>query len=150
MVVSCVLVAVTWNDPLVEPAVKSPPDVMVPPVAVHVTEALAVNCCVPPGASVTLGGVTVSAGAVTVTVVVAVADPAELVAVSVYVVVDDGVTVVEVPMTVPGAGEMLRLVALITDQESVVVCPEVRVVGLAAKVEMVGGCGAVAPPNLPN
>src|SRR5216684_570067 len=53
-VVSATLVAVTVNVPADAVAVYNPPAVMVPPVAVHVTDVfvlpvtVAVNCCVPP------------------------------------------------------------------------------------------------------
>jgi hypothetical protein len=91
LVLSCWLVAVTENEPAFCPAVKRPPVVMVPPVAVQVTPVfcalatVAVNCFVAPGATVVLVGeiVTDTAGPDTVTVAVANAEPPELVAVSV-------------------------------------------------------------------
>jgi len=62
LIVSWALVAVTVNVPGVLPAVKSPVEETVPPVAVQVTAVLdefatvAVNCCVPLGESDTLVG----------------------------------------------------------------------------------------------
>src|SRR5207244_3239874 len=61
-VASWTLVAFTENEPAVAPAVKSPEDETVPPVAVHVTAlfdafvTVAVNCRVPPAARVALVG----------------------------------------------------------------------------------------------
>src|SRR5262249_37177956 len=89
--VSCVLVAVTWNDPVAWPAVNRPAVVMVPPVAVQVTLVLtvpvtvAVNCCVPPANSAAVVGDTDTDTTAAATVMVAVADtdPPEFVAVNV-------------------------------------------------------------------
>ena len=92
LVGSCTLVAFTWNEPVVAPAVYSPPFVTAPPVAVQVTAVLlmpvtvAVNCCVPPGTNVAELGdteIAVIGAAVTVTVVIAVTDPPALAAVKV-------------------------------------------------------------------
>ena len=103
-----------------------------PPVADQVTAVFAafvtaaVNCCTPPGNRVAEFGDSETETAVatlTVTFVVAVTEPLEFVAVSEYVVVDDGVTPTETPVTEPGAGAMLNEVAPVTDQFSVVLCP---------------------------
>jgi hypothetical protein len=54
---SAALVAVTWKLPLLLPAVYMPADVIVPPVAVQLTEVFVVpttvaeNCCCAPTAS---------------------------------------------------------------------------------------------------
>ena len=76
----------------------------------------------------------------TVTVICCVAEPAELVAVSVYVVVAVGDTEVEplacVEVKVPGVTAMLA--APDVDQLSVVLLPDVMVDGLAPKEEMAG------------
>lgn len=92
LLVSATLVAVTWNEPAFLPAVNNPVVLIVPPVAVHVTAVLlvpvtvAVNCCVPPDATVADEGDTLTdttGAAVTVTLAVAVVDPPALVAVKV-------------------------------------------------------------------
>lgn len=67
------------NEPAVAPAVKSPVDETVPPVAVHVTAVfeafvtVAVNCRVPPEASVALGEIVTPTDCGTVIVMLAVA-----------------------------------------------------------------------------
>src|SRR5689334_2535657 len=105
---------------------------MAPPVAVQFTAVfavpvtVAVNCRVAPGATVAPVGdrATDTTGtALTVTVVGTGADPPAVVAVSVSVVEALGVTVTEVPVTVPGAGLILNEVAPETDQLSVALCP---------------------------
>jgi hypothetical protein len=77
---------------------------------------------------------------VTVTVRFEVDDPAEFVAVSVYIVVAVGLTFIEpledLDVNVPGVTE--TLVAPVADQLSVVVAPEFTDVGLAAKEVMLG------------
>ena len=82
-------------------------------------------------------------GASTVTVCVDVVEPAASVAVSVYVVVAVGLTLVEplgdVDVNVPGV--MVILVAPLVDQLSVVLEPEMMLVGLAVK--------ELIPGNLP-
>ncbi len=82
-----------------------------------------------------------SAGAaVTVTVTSDVADPAPLVAVSIYVVVAAGLTFVEpleaVDVNVPGV--MAMAVAPVTDQLSVLLEPEFMLAGTAAKEAICG------------
>ena len=69
VVVPTVTEAVTLNVPVVAPAVYKPVDDTDPPVCAQFTAALvpvtvAVNCCIPPGASVTAVGemVTVTGG----------------------------------------------------------------------------------------
>ncbi|MGA3008897.1 MAG: hypothetical protein ABSD72_01420 [Terracidiphilus sp.] len=78
--------------------------------------------------------------AFTVTVTVAVVGPAALVAVSVYIVVTVGLTVVEpladVDVNVPGV--MAMLVAPLVVQLSVLLEPELILVGLAVKELIVG------------
>lgn len=78
--------------------------------------------------------------AVTVTFAVAVVEPAVLVAFSVYVVVAVGLTLVEpladVDVKVPGV--MAMLAASVAAQLSVLLEPEVILVGLAVKESMVG------------
>ena len=49
-----------------------------------------------------------------------------------------GVTVTVVPVTVPTVGLILRLVAPLTDQDRVLLCPVVMLVGLAVKLAIVG------------
>jgi hypothetical protein len=86
----------------------------------------------------------------TVTVTVAVVDPARSLAVSVYVVVADGLTVVE-PLPLPEVNEpgvMAMLVALLVDQLSVVLEPELTLDGLAVNEEMVGGLDDRCLPSL--
>ncbi|MGA9670566.1 MAG: hypothetical protein WBQ94_15245, partial [Terracidiphilus sp.] len=77
---------------------------------------------------------------VTVTIAVDVVDPAALVAVSVYVVVAVGLTVVEpladVDVNVPGV--MAMLVAPVVTQLSVLLEPELMLVGLAVNELIVG------------
>jgi hypothetical protein len=87
----------------------------------------------------------------TVTVVVAVLLPDPLVAVSVKIVVAAGVTDVLVPVTVPTPWSMLRLVAPVTAQASMLLWPVVMLVGLAVKLVMVGavGGGVLSPPPPP-
>ena len=84
----------------------------------------------------------------TVMVTVCVAEPAELVAVSVYVVVAVGETEVEplawVEVKEPGVMAMLR--APEVDQLSVVLLPDVMVEGLAPKEEIAGTGPPVPPP----
>jgi hypothetical protein len=159
LVVSWTLVAVTWNGPTVCPAVKTPLELIVPPVAVQVTAVLlapvtvAVNCFVPPRANDAVEGVTVTdtTGAVTVTVVVADMEPMELVAVKVYVVVAVGLTVTDPPLTDPGAGLMLSAVAPETDQINVTGCPDCVVDGDALKFPITGADGVPIPtPKRPN
>src|SRR5205814_1155038 len=83
---------------------------------------------------------------VTVTVVVAVAEPIAFVAVRVYVVVAPGVTATELPVTEPGAGSMLNVSAPETVQLSVVLCAGCTVNGDAVKLAIAGDAGAPAPP----
>jgi hypothetical protein len=52
-----------------------------------------------------------------------VTEPPKLVAVNVYVVVEPGVTEIELPDTVPGPGVTLNVVAPVTDQFNVALCP---------------------------
>jgi hypothetical protein len=89
---------------------------------------------------------------VTLTVVLADAEPFEFVAVSVYVVVAFGVMVTEVPVTVPGSGATLKDVAPVTDQLSVALWPGWIEVGAATKLEITGaaGGGGVVVPKRPN
>lgn len=76
----------------------------------------------------------------TVTLVVAVTEPAELVAVSVYVVVDVGFTLVDpladVDVNVPGV--MAMLAAAVVTQLSVLAEPELTAVGVAVNEVMTG------------
>jgi hypothetical protein len=85
---------------------------------------------------------------VTVTFAVAVAEPAAFVAVSVYVVVADGLKdvepVAEVDAKLPGV--MVTLVAPEVAQLSVVSVPEVMLAGLAEKDAMVGAGVCVTVP----
>jgi hypothetical protein len=76
----------------------------------------------------------------TVTVTVELAEPDELVAVSVYVVVAVGVTLVEplADVEVKEPGEMVMLVAPLVIQPSVLLEPEVMLEGLAMKELIVG------------
>jgi hypothetical protein len=60
-------------------------------------------------------------------------------AVSVYVVVADGVTAVEAPVTLPTLGLILRLEAPVTVQFSVVERPVAMLVEVAVKLLIVGG-----------
>src|SRR5438128_10996714 len=71
-------------------------------------------------------------------VVVSVTGPPSPVAVKVYVVVTEGVTTVEVPVTAPTPWSMVSEVALLTLQDSVEELPMPIVVGLAAKLAMAG------------
>jgi hypothetical protein len=84
----------------------------------------------------------------TVTVAVAVAEPAAFLAVSVYVVVADGredvEPVAEVDAKFPGV--MVTLVAPEVAQLSVVLVPEMMLVGLAEKDAMVGAAVCVTGP----
>ena len=47
-----------------------------------------------------------------------------------------------VPVTLPTPLSMLKLVAPLTDQLSVLLCPTVMAEGVAMKLDRVGGCGA--------
>ena len=82
---------------------------------------------------------------VTVTVAVAVVDPAALVAVSVYIVVTVGSTLVDpladVEVNVPGV--MAMLAAPVVAQLSMLLEPELMLTGLAVKELMVGFAGIV-------
>jgi hypothetical protein len=95
--------------------------------------------CVPPGQEVVLI-VKVPPDAVTVTVAVAVFEPTELVAVSVYVVVAVGMTTSDplgnVEEKPPGL--MARLVAPVVDQFKLLLAPAVMLPGLAVKELMAG------------
>ena len=108
----------------------------------------------PPAATEVEAGeiVTATAGAVlTVTVTVLLTEPAALVAVNVYAEVALGVTLMDVPVTVPIAGAMLRAVAPETDQFSVALPPGEMFAGEAVKPRMTGAAGVEDPlPNLPN
>jgi hypothetical protein len=93
----------------------------------------------------------------TVTVAVAVVEPAALVAVSVYVVVAVGLTLVEpiedADVKVPGV--MLMLDASAVVQLRVLLAPELTLVGFAANDDIVGGIclsagGSETPPQLIN
>ena len=53
-----------------------------------------------------------------------------------------GVTTLLVPETAPTPLSMLRFVAPLTAQLSVLLWPAVMVEGVAMKLEIVGGCGA--------
>lgn len=130
-----------------------------PPVADHVTAVLlspvtvAANCRVVPAAKDAEVGemVTEIAGpAVNVTVVEAVTDPTEFVAVNVWVVVPAGVTVTELPVTEPGVGEILSVVAPVTTQLNVTLCPGTTAGTEDVKLEITGADGVVPAPNLPN
>src|SRR5262249_33594510 len=110
LVVSATLVAFTVKLPVVAPAVKRPAGEIGPPVAVPVTRVLvepvtvAVNCLVELAVTeADVGEIDMETigVALTATVVLAVVEPPLLVAVRVYVVVAEGVTVVDVPVTVP-------------------------------------------------
>ena len=85
-------------------------------------------------------------GTVTVTVAVLVTEPALLVAVSVYVVVADGETLVDplAEVEVKEPGVMASVMAPLVAQARVVLAPELTVVGVAVKELMDGG---VAPPG---
>jgi predicted RecA/RadA family phage recombinase len=83
-----------------------------------------------------------AATTVTVTCAVAVVSAA-FVAVNVYVVVADGVTLTLVPVTVPTLLSMLTLVAPVTDQLSVVVPPAVIVDEAAVKLAIEGAATTV-------
>src|SRR5262245_3245798 len=77
-------------------------------------------------------------------------EPYELLAVSTYVASAAGVTVVPVPLTVPIV-LMLRLVASVTDQFKLAVCPVVTQEGLAVNLAITGawpagGGGELLPP----
>src|SRR5580704_3886595 len=100
--------------------------------------------CVPPGHAV----VVIAKGppdAVTVTFVVAILEPAELAAVSVKVVVAVGLTLVEplADVDVKAPGVIAMLVASVVAQLSVLLEPEVMLVGLAVKESTVGLLGGV-------
>ena len=81
----------------------------------------------------------------TVTVAVAVTDPALFVAMRVYVVVAAGVTLTEVPVTEPTPGAMLSEVAFEADQLNVALWPTCTVVGAAVK-EAITGLASEDPP----
>ena len=49
-----------------------------------------------------------------------------------------GLTVTLVPVTLPMPWSMLRLVAPLTDQERMVLCPGIILAGLAVKLAIVG------------
>lgn len=91
--------------------------------------------------------------AFTVIVTVAVTDKVAFVAVSVYVVVAVGLTLVvpvaEVEVRFPG--EMLMLVALLVDQLNVLLSPALTLVGLAANEAIVGADppGGSLDPTVP-
>ena len=146
MVVAC---GFTFVVPLAD-ADANVPGVIVMPVAPEVTQ---LNVLALPGA--TLEGLAVNElivgamgtlGADTVTVAVAVAEPAAFVAVSVYVVVADGLEdiepVAEVEAKLPGV--MVTLVAPEAAQLSVVLAPAAMLDGLAEKDAMVGSEVCVA------
>jgi hypothetical protein len=101
-------------------------------------------------ASLSPDGYGALAAAVTDTVVDAVTLPAELRAVSTYVVdaVGDTERVVD-PVTSPMALSSDRLVAPDTDQDNVVACPAVIDAGVAEKLEITGGVGGGALPPPP-
>ena len=62
-----------------------------------------------------------------------------------------GVSVRELPVTDPTPGLILREVAPVTDQFSVMLCPECTVPGEAVKLEITGDAGVPEPPpNKPN
>src|SRR5579883_654601 len=92
LVGSSTLVAFAVKEPVVAPAVKRPAEVMVPPVAVQVTAALVAPVTVaanwrvvPAGTEADVGemAIVITGPVETVTVVVAVAEPPALIAVSV-------------------------------------------------------------------
>lgn len=125
VVVPTVTAAVTLNAPVVEPAVYKPADDTVPPVCAQVTAAVvpvtvAVNCRVPPGASVAdVGEMVTETIGTAVTVTVAVADfvlSARLVTVTVQVPGVDGAVYNPVRETVPqlAAHPTPTLVVLLT------------------------------------
>jgi len=60
-----------------------------------------------------------------------------------------GVTVMEVPVTVPKPWLMLKEVALVTFQERVVLPPRVTATGSAVKALMAGGESAEDPSAVP-
>lgn len=148
------------NDPEDPPAVYRPAGEIVPPVADQVTAVfaalvtVAVNWRVAPVATDAEVGEMVTETTVpvlTVTVVVAFAEPPALVAVSVYVVLAAGVSVTELPVTDPTPGAMLSVAAPVTDQLRVTFCPACTVAGEAVKLEITGDAGVPAPPpNKPN
>jgi hypothetical protein len=74
----------------------------------------------------------------TVAVAVAATDPELLVAVRMYEVVAEGVTMTDVPLTAPTPGLTIRPGEPVTAQLSVVDCPAVTSAGDAAKLVMVG------------
>jgi hypothetical protein len=87
--------------------------------------------------SVAAGGGGGGDEAPTVTVVVAAVEPPLLVAVSVYIVVCVGLTVIEVPLT--ALPFTLRDVAPVADQESALDCPATMLPGVAPKLTITGG-----------
>jgi hypothetical protein len=74
----------------------------------------------------------------TPTVTLAVVVPAEFAAVSVYVVVAEGVTDTELPLTAPTPWLIERDEAPCVANESVALCPATTAVGLAVKELMTG------------
>ena len=114
-----------------------------PPLAVIVQPAYAAPC-VPPGHDVVVI-VNEPLVEVTVTFAVAVVEPAALVAVKVYVVVAVGLTHVDpladVDVNVPGV--MAILLAPVVAQLSVLLDPEVTLVGFAVNELIVGLAAAV-------
>ena len=74
----------------------------------------------------------------TVTVAVAVIDPNEFVADKVYVVVAEGVTLTEVPVTAPTPGLTIGPGDPVTAHLRVLDCPGLTVAGVAVKLVMVG------------
>ena len=80
----------------------------------------------------------ITGAGITVTVVVAVTVPPSPDAVKVYVVVIEGVTTVEVPVTEPTPWSMVSEVALLTLQDSVEELPIPIVAALAAKLAIAG------------
>ena len=72
-----------------------------------------------------------------------VADPKELVAVRVYVVVAVGLTTTDVPVTVPTPELTLRVGAPVTTQLKVLDWPEVMLAGEALKLVIVGALPTV-------
>ena len=81
----------------------------------------------------------------TVTVTWALADPAALLASSVYWVVVAGLTLVFVPLTAPMPGLMLTLVAPVTCQVRVLDAPLWIVDGVAVKLVMTGTAAVSGP-----
>jgi len=82
-------------------------------------------------------------GVPTATATLAVAVPKRFVAVRIYDVDDTGLTLVDVPMTLPTPELMLRTGEPVTAQLSVVAFPGATLAGLAVKLAMVGGLPTV-------